>query len=262
MSEIQNKMSSSNINLDGIELMDLFQIAHYLRLTSIIKVTSSENEVGYILFESGEVTHCKIENKNFSEEAFEEILSWDNYVVRNFKYDNGSKLERNINLRFEVFLLNTLRKIDEKRASIPKKEDKKSKDSTYIYEIEKINDFCKNQMLNNNKIISISVLDIKEKNIIGIAYNTDDNKKLVHELTNNFFSIGMNKSIQNIESLLGIKSEEEFLVEEYYISIPIFQISKSISEKWALSLIWGSDSNKIFALKSVRDILIELNKIL
>ena len=262
MSQIQNKMSSSNINLDGIDLMDLFQIAHYLRLTSIIKVTSSEVETGYILFENGEITHCKIENKNFAEESFEEILSWNSYTVRNFKYDSSSKLERNINMRFEIFLLDTIRKMDEKQKVNPNDDKKEFKDFTSVYELEKINEFCKNQMIDSQGIVAISVLDIKEKNIIGIACSTDQNRDLFHELTNNFFLIGMNKSINNIENLLGSKQDKNYMAEEYYISGDIFQVSKSISEKFVLSIMWSSEANKMFGLRSVRNILLELDKIL
>jgi len=260
MSDIKNKMSSSNINLDGIELMDLCQIAHYLRLTSIIKVTSSKKEIGYILFENGEITHCKIENKSFSQEAFEEILSWNNYIVKNFKYDKYSNLERNVNTRFEIFLLDTLRKIDEKNINKPKEET--SENFTSIYELEKISEFCKTQMENNQDIIAISILDIKEKSIVGISYKTENDKNLVHELTNNFFSIGMNKNIGNIEKLIGNKTNDNFLAEEYYISGDIFQVSRSVSENFVLNLVWDSESNKMFALKSVRNILIDLYAIL
>lgn len=262
MSQIKSKLSSSNINLDGIELMDLFQIAHYLRLTSIIKVISSENEVGYILFENGEITHCKIENKSLAEEAFQEILGWHSYSVRNFKYDNSSKMERNINLRFEIFLLDTIRKLDENIKNDTQAGNKGDKEFISLYEVEKINDFCNTQRNLIPDILAISVLDIKEKNIVGISYDNEDNKDLAYELTNNFFSIGMNKNINNIEKILSGKNDQEFLVEEYYILGEIFQVSKTISDKFVLNLIWHSGINRMFALNSVRNVLLELDKLL
>lgn len=268
MSEIKNNLLSSNINLDGVELMDLFQIAHHLKLTSIIKIISSSNETGYVLFENGEVTHSKIDNRLFAEDAFQEILTWSNYNVRNFKYDKKESIERNINVRFEIFLLNTLRKIDEKAAmnlsqsSGAVAEKTQEKEIVSVYELEKINEFCRQQHKTYSDVLSISVLDIKDKNIIGLSCKKDDHKQVIQDISNYLFSIGVNENIHNIENILNGSTDQQLFSDEFYISGDIFQVSKSLSDKFLVSLTWESEVNKIIALKTVRNVSLELEKVL
>ncbi|MFN8577860.1 MAG: DUF4388 domain-containing protein [Candidatus Sericytochromatia bacterium] len=244
---------NSQINLEGISLIDVLQIAHYLRHNSLLKIIS-ENGVGLVLFEKGEVTHSKVEGKLSGKEAFREILSWNEYNLRNLPSDS-EKLEKNIDMRFEMILLDSMRQIDEKRSNEQKEkakiEEMRSKLEEEIQIVKHQNHFKENiiSLVNEKDILSISLYDVSQKK--NLSTYLKDNKidtsiiDSYHELFYQFKNIDLNENLPSITNTID-PTNESYIYSDYLVVYKIIKdniLLITILEQ-GVKLIWGLRDNR------------------
>lgn len=233
---------NSQINLEGISLIDVLQIAHYLKLNSLLKIIS-ENGVGLVLFEKGELTHCKIQDKLSGKEAFKEILSWNEYSLRNLPSEN---LEKNIDMRFEIILLDAIRQIDEKKAS-----DKKHLES--LNEIEIIthqNHFNENivKSIDEKDILAVSIFDLSKNKSLSTYVKENLIETSIIDSFFNLFLLFKDTDINN-EQLTSISMSNESYIFSNYLTV-----YKVIKENIVLISIFNPDTKLIMGLRDTREI--------
>lgn len=233
---------NSQISLEGISLIDVLQIAHYLKLNSLLKIISA-NGVGLVLFEKGELTHCKIEDKLSGKEAFKEILSWNEYSLRNLPSEN---LEKNIDMRFEIILLDAIRQIDEKKAS-----DKKHLES--LNEIEIIthqNHFNENivSSIDEKDILAVSIFDLSKNKSLSTYVKENLIETSIIDSFFNLFLLFKDTDINN-EQLTSISMSNESYIFSNYLTV-----YKVIKENIVLISIFNPDTKLIMGLRDTREI--------
>lgn len=246
----------SQINLEGISLIDVLQIAHYLKLNSLLKIIS-DNGVGLVLLEKGELTHCKIEGKTSGKEAFKQILSWNEYSLRNLP---SEKLEKNIDMRFEIILLDSMRQIDEERIADKKNQEKlKSENTESLPNIQIVNHqnhFNENIItsVNNKDILGISIFDISKKSNLSTYIKNDSFQNSIIDSFFNLFLLFKNADINKEELTLINSNNESYIFSDYLI------IYKLIKENIVLISFFQYDTKLIMGLRDTREIFQLLTK--
>ena len=248
--ETGKSLLNSQINLEGISLIDVLQIAHYLRLNSLLKIIS-EHGVGLVLFEKGEVTHSKIEGKLSGKEAFKEILGWNEYNLRNLPSDTEI-LEKNIDMRFEMILLDSIRQLDEKRSNEEKakKEEIKNKIQEEIQIIKHQNHFNENiiNLVDEKDILSISIFDIDKKKSLSTYVK---NNSISTEIIDSYFELF------DLFKKIDLNSKHSTSLEpinESYIYSDFFVVYKLIKDNILLITILDSDIKLIMGLRDNREV--------